>query len=548
MRSRIRFCGWIGLYFLSFFIGVQAETTSRAHITILSTTDLHGHIDPIDYYTNKPANTGLAKVATVVKKARKSDPDLLLLDSGDTIQGTPLVYYHNRKNNAPSDPMMLAMNALRYDAMTLGNHEYNFGLDVLDKARSEAKFPWLSANTYFASTHKTAYSPYLIKEIQGVRVAVLGLTTPGIPVWENPENFKGLEFRDAAAEAKKWVPILREKERADVVVVAMHMGIEEDLATGQRWPTNIPNENAGVAIANTVPGIDVILMGHTHREIPSLYINGILLTQADRWGDCVARADLYLEKKGEPSSWKVIARAARTIPIDEAVAPDPEIIALNEPYHRETQAWLDKVIGDCPADVSAASGYTQDTALLDLIQRVQLDASGADVSLAATFNPRARIAKGPVTVRDIASLYIYENTLVVLDITGAQFKEALEYSARFFRPYEPGKSAAYLVDKRIPGYNFDVAEGVDYEIDLTRRQGERIRNLTFHGKPLDPGQKLKLAVNNYRYNGGGGYTMFKNAPILSKSSEEIRDLIIAWVEKHGVIPTEATNNWKIVTQ
>ncbi|HEY5769384.1 MAG TPA: 5'-nucleotidase C-terminal domain-containing protein, partial [Terrimicrobium sp.] len=189
-----------------------------------------------------------------------------------------------------------------------------------------------------------------------------------------------------------------------------------------------------------------------------------------------------------------------------------------------------------------------DTALLDLIQRVQLDASGADVSLAATFNPKARIAKGPVTVRDISSLYIYENTLVVLEISGSQLKEALEYSARFFRAYEPGKSATELIDRRIPGYNFDAAEGVDYEIDLARPQGDRIQNLTFRGKRLDPSRKLKLAVNNYRHNGGGGYTMLKDAPVLSKSSEEIRELIIAWVEKHRAIPTEATKNWKIVTE
>lgn len=547
MRSKFRVCGWFGLFFLCVLIGLHAETASRAHITVLSTTDLHGHIDPIDYYTNKPENTGLAKVATIVRKARKTDPDLLLLDSGDTIQGTPLVYYHNRKNNAPPDPMMLAMNALRYDAMTIGNHEYNFGLDVLNKAHGEAKFPWLSANTYIAGTHKTAFEPYVIKEIQGVRVGILGLTTPGIPFWENPENFKGLEFRDSTAEAQKWVPILREKEHVDVVIVAMHMGIEEDLATGQLWPTSIANENAAVAIARSVPGIDLVLMGHTHREVPSLYINGVLLTQADKWGDRVARADLYLEKAGEKSSWKVIAKAAQTIEIGASIAPDPEVLALAEPYDRETQTWLSQVLGESPTDVSAASGYTQDTALLDLIHRVQLDASGADVSLAATFNPKAHVAKGPVTVRDISSFYIYENTLVVLEITGSQLKEALEHSARFFGPYAVGKSAADLIDKRIPGYNFDTAEGVDYEIDLTRPSGDRIQHLTFRGKPLDPSQKLKLAINNYRYNGGGGYTMFKNAPVLSKSSEEIRDLIIAWVEKHRTIPANATNNWRIVT-
>ena len=226
---------------LSFALAVNTDANranvARAHITILSTTDMHGRIFPIDYYTNKYDNVGIAKVATLVKEARKNDPDLLLVDSGDTIQGTPLEYFHNKRNNAPPDPMMLAMNALHYDSMAVGNHEYNFGLKVLEKARSEAKFPWLSANTYDTGakgTPTTHYTPYIVKEINGVRIGILGLTTPGIPNWENPENYAGLEFHETVSEAKKWVPILRDKEKVDLVVITMHMGIEEDLRTGKR--------------------------------------------------------------------------------------------------------------------------------------------------------------------------------------------------------------------------------------------------------------------------------------------------------------------------
>src|SRR6266850_1944423 len=216
---------------------------ARVHITIIGTTDLHGNILPIDYYTGKPDARGLAKAATIIKKARQENPNLLLLDSGDTIQGTPLEYYHNKKNNQPPDPMMLIMNTLHYDAMAVGNHEYNFGLQVLEKARSEAQFPWLSANIYNKGTLKTHYRPYLVKEIAGVRIGVLGLTTPGIPNWDNPQNYEGLEFHEPVKEAKKWVPILRGKERVDLVVVAMHMGIEEDLNTGLINPGQVTNEN-----------------------------------------------------------------------------------------------------------------------------------------------------------------------------------------------------------------------------------------------------------------------------------------------------------------
>ena len=546
---------------VQFVVGSQAAP-ARAHVVILSTTDMHGRIFPVDYYTNKYDNVGIAKVATLVKEARKNDPDLLLVDSGDTIQGTPLEYFHNKRNNTPPDPMMLAMNALHYDSMTVGNHEYNFGLQVLNKARGEAQFPWLSANTYDTGTGTTHYKPYIVKEVQGVRIGVLGLTTPGIPNWENKPNYGGLEFHETVSEAQKWVPILREKEKVDVVIIAMHMGIEEDLRTGIPSPSQVPNENAAIAIGRQVEGVDVILMGHTHRDVPSLFINsdyrisrtdpkstisygGVLLTQANRWASHVARVDLYLEKNSG-GRWQVVMKSARTIPVTEKTEIDPEIARLGESYDKETQAWLSRAIGESSEELTANGCRFHDTAIIDLIQRVQLEVGKADVSMAACFNERARIPRGAVTVRDIAGLYEYENTLVTLELTGQQLKDALEHSARYFKEYQPGKSLNDLVDTRIPGYNFDVAQGVSYDIDLTKPPGQRIQNLQFKGQPLSPTQKLRVVTNNYRVNGGGGYDMFKNAPVVYRSSEEVRELIIDWVEKHRTIPTAADNNWRLV--
>lgn len=522
----------------------QSSSPKRLQIVILGTTDLHGNLFPVDYYTNKRDNRGLAKIGTLVKQVRKETPNVVLIDSGDTIQGTPLQYYHNKKNNQPPDPIMLAMNALHYDAMTVGNHEYNFGLTVLEKARGEAKFPWLSANTYNKGTSQTHYQPYIVKNVGGVRVGVLGLTTPGVPTWENVPNYVGLEFHEPLNEAKKWVSVLREQERADVVVVAMHMGLEEDVRTGEINPGQVANENQAIAIARQVPGIDLIFMGHTHREVPSLYINGVLLIQANHWGRHLARADVYLENDG--SKWRIYARSGRTIASDDKVAADQELLKLGEPYDRETQAWLSRAIGESSAELTAADARFRDTAILDLIQRVQLETGKADVSMVASFNPEARIAKGPVTVRDIAGLYVYENTLVVLEVTGQQLKDALEHSAKYFRAYEPGKSAADLVNEKIPAYNFDIAEGVTYELNIAKPIGQRIEKLQFRGKPVDPNQKLRLATNNYRVNGGGGYTMYKGAPVVYRSSQEIREMIIDWVEGHKTIPTEPSNNWRIV--
>lgn len=540
-------------------------SSNRVQIVILGTTDLHGNIFPIDYYTDKPDNRGLAKIATLIKRTRKENPNVLLIDSGDTIQGTPLAYYHNKKNNQPTDPMMLAMNALNYDAMAVGNHEYNFGLKVLEKARSEAKFPWLSANTYNKGTGETHYKPYVIKEVAGVRIGILGLTTPGVPTWENAPNYAGLEFHEPLLEAKKWVPVLRQQERADVVVIAMHMGLEEDLRTGEINPGQVKNENEALAIARRVPGINAIFMGHTHRDVPSLsvtnsstvcidgaqpcncYVVGgtALLTQANYWGRHLARLDLYLDKD-QSGRWQIVAQSARTIPVDDKVIADEDVLKLDEPYNRETQAWLSREIGESSADLTAEEARFRDTAILDLIQRVQMEAGKAQVSMAAVFNPQARIAKGPVTVRNIAGLYVYENTLVVIEVTGQQLKEALEHSAKYFRPYEPGKNPADLIDEKIPAYNFDIAEGVTYELNISKPIGQRIEKLQYQGKPVTPSQKFRLATNNYRVNGGGGYTMYKAAPVVYRSSEEIRELIIDWVERHKTIPTEPTNNWKIV--
>jgi 2',3'-cyclic-nucleotide 2'-phosphodiesterase/3'-nucleotidase len=255
-----------------------------------------------------------------------------------------------------------------------------------------------------------------------------------------------------------------------------------------------------------------------------------------------------LDKDAKDRRWRVAAKSARTIPVTENIRTDPEIAKLVEPYDRETQAWLNAVIGESPEALTADKAEFQDTAILDLVQRVQLDKGHADVSMVANFNRAARIAKGPVTVRDIAGLYIYENTLVVLDVTGQQLKDALEHSAKYFRAYEPNKPVSALVDERIPGYNYDMAEGVTYDLDLTKPIGQRIQNLRYRGRPLAPTDKLKLATNNYRVNGGGGYTMYKGAPVVFRSSEEIREMIIDWVEQHKNIPAQPTNNWRLLPQ
>lgn len=528
---------------LSATFTLDAQPSPRAWITVLSTTDLHGNVLPVDYFADRPDARGLAKIASLVRQARAENPTgTLLIDSGDTIHGTPVVQVHNAENPTLPNPMVLAMNAIGFDAMAIGNHEYSFGRATLEKARQEARFPWLSANTYKTSSGEPAYARYVVKSVSGVRVGVLGLTTPGVPSWEKPSNYAGVEFREPVAEARKWVGVLRRDERVEVVVVAMHMGLEEELATGAAVH-GIPG--VALALARQVPGIDLVAMGHTHRLEPSLIVNGVLLMQAGEWGRHLARADMYLEKD-DAQRWQIVARGARTIPVSDATTVDAEIAALAAPYDRAARAWLNRVIGESAAELDVRDATFRDTAILDLVQHVQLDAGQADVSMAASLNPQARLPKGPVTVRDVSGLYPYENGLVVLEVTGRQLKEALEHSARYFGPYVAGRTPAELVDPRMLAENFEVAEGVSYHIDITRPPGDRIVALHFRGLPLEPTQLLRLATNSYRAGGGGGYWMYKGAREVYRSHERIRELIVAWVTRYREIAAQPSGNWRLV--
>jgi len=521
----------------------QAE---RTHVTVLSTTDISGQVHPIDYFTGEPAEQGLAKVATLIQRSRLIDPELILLDSGDTIQGSPYAYHMAVVEPITPHPIMAAMSFLRYDAMVPGNHEFNFGLETLNRARRSARFPWIAANVCLEGTEDPANAPYIIKQVRGVRVGILGLTTPAIPHWEDPENYAGLSFTDPVMAAHRWVSELRRRSRVDVVIIAMHMGLEEDIISGAPSPGQIPGENAAVRIAREVPGVDLILMGHTHRDVPSIDINGVMLTQAGHRGQFLSRTILMLERTEPTMPWKLIGKTATTHPVTAEVPPDSRVLEITTDSYNAAEAWLDEPVGNLPGTLSAARSRLEDTALMDLIHQVQLEAGDADVSLAASFNPAARLEAGEVTVRDIASLYIYENTLVTVELTGAQLKEALEHSARYFGPARRGLPAEAAIDPAVPGYNFDMAEGIQYVLDLSYPVGERIRSVDFRGRPLRDNQKLRVVTNNYRHNGGGGYEMLVNAPVVKRSNMSMRDLLVEWVRAND-IPMRPNNNWRIET-
>ncbi len=519
---------------LLLFLLAAPAYAEQTTFTVLATTDLHGNLLPIDYVTDQPAARGLAKIATLIRET----PHQLLIDCGDTIQGTPLEYVYQTQvrtgaKTPGADPMMLAMNRLGFDAMAVGNHEFNFGLKNLNQAREAAKFPWLSANTLGGDR---PFAPYIVKTAGGVKVAVIGITTPAVPTWEKPENLGTYRFESPIDAVKRAIAELRAKEHPDLILVAAHAGLGPEE----------PSENIVAELAAAVPEIDTILFGHSHRELEGKTIGKVLVVQPKNWGISLARVDFTMERQ-PGGSWTTARRQSRLIPVKADTAAAADILDLARPYHEAAERYLNTPVATSPAEQSAALGRVEDTALADAVQKVQLFYAKADVSFTAIFNPSVRVPKGPVTVRQIAALYPYDNELYAIEGTGKMVKDALENAARYYLTCSGARCGeGPLTNRQVIGFNYDMAEGVEYEIDLTRPEGDRVRNLRWHGAPLAPEQRLRIAINNYRAAGSAGYGMFAGAKIVWRSGEEIRDLMVRYYRERKALPAEASGNWRVV--
>ncbi len=493
---------------------------------MLETSDVHGRLLPWDYARAKAEDVGLGRIATRIAAIRKESPHVLLLDGGDTIQGTPIEYLQARRPAGRPDAMAAAMSALHYDAMAVGNHEFNYGLAVLRKAERDSSFPWLSANTRNADG-TAAFPEYLIRDVGGVRVGVLGLTTPNIPSWEPEANRPGLSWEDPVVTARRLVPILRREKGCDLVVVLFHSGLEVDPKTNA--PNGSDAENRVVALAKGVQGIDLILTGHTHRKLPLTRVEGVPVIQPGRYGEVLARVDITLERRGE--GYAVRSVTGELLPSDQSIPVDPAIARLAAPYHEEAVAYMEETVVEASAPFPAERARLEDTPLLDLINDVQREATGADLSLTSLLpgGHYQGLPAGPIRVRDLYGLYPYENQLVVVEIDGAKLKAVLERAAEFFGSATWDAERKRLVlapnEKMIP-YNFDALEGASYRIDPTAPPGGRIKDLLFRGRPVRSEDRFTLAVNAYRAQGAGGYAALKGAKVVRVFPTEIRDILI----------------------
>ncbi|MFG3005347.1 bifunctional metallophosphatase/5'-nucleotidase [Streptomyces calvus] len=561
--------------------GRGGKPVKRYALTVMGTTDLHGHVFNWDYfknaeYTDAAGNAqGLARVSTLVNQVReeKGRHNTLLLDAGDTIQGTPLTYYYAKVDpitaeGGPVHPMAQAMNAIGYDAVALGNHEFNYGIETLRRFEEQCDFPLLGANALDARTLKPAFPPYFMKtfRVKGappVKVAVLGLTNPGIAIWDKAYVQGKLTFPGLEEQAAKWVPKLRSMG-ADVVVVSAHSGSSGTSSYGDQLPHV---ENAAANVARQVPGIDAILVGHAHQEIEELRV-----TNEETGRDVVLSEPLcYAERLTLFDIELVFARGRWTVESVKAslrdaatVEDDPAVTKLLSDEHAQVVAYVNQVVGTATDTLTTTEARYKDAPIIDLIAKVQEDvvkaalagteyASLPVLSQASPFSRTARIPAGEVTIRDLSSLYVYDNTLVAKLMTGAQVRAYLEYSAEYFVQTAAGTpvDVAKLTNAgNRPDYNYDYVSGLAYDIDIARPAGSRIQNITFGGAPLDDAQQFVFAVNNYRANGGGAFPHVASAKELWAESTEIRTRIAEWVTAKGVLDPKdfASADWRLTRE
>ncbi len=517
----------------------------RVELTIAATTDVHGRLRAWDYYAGTADPThSLAAAATIVDSARRANPDgVVLVEGGDILQGNPLLYVAAKVRPTPVHPVIAAMNVMRYDAAVLGNHEFNYGVPLLQKAVAQAGFPFVAANVMDAQGHPFV-APMTMVVRRGVRVAIVGGTTPGSMVWDR-DNLKaaGLTVTDIVPAVRARVQEAR-RRGADVVVVLLHSGLSEP-ASYDTVATGLPSENVAGRVPREIDGIDAVVYGHSHRELVDSTINGALVMQPRNWAGSVALGTLTLERRGR--KWTVVSRVGRSVRV-AGHREHPEVLAAAAGTHDATVAWVNSPVGRTAVTWRSDSARVVDMPITDLVNEVMRRTAGADLSATAAFSLEAALDTGAITQAELSRLYPYDNTLRAVRITGAQLRAFLEHSARYYRSVNAsGRAPDGIVDPAVPGYNFDVVSGADYTIDLRQPVGRRITRLQVRGRDVQPTDSFTMAVNNYRQSGGGGFAMLSGAPVVFEREVDIRQLIIDEVTKVGALSPEryAQRNWTL---
>lgn len=543
----------------------MAFANKQVKIRMVETSDVHGNFYPYDFINRHVGSGSLARVHTALKAFRNElgDSNVIVVDNGDILQGQPTAYYYNFIDTASTHVAAEMMDFMGYSLETLGNHDIETGHAVYDRWIQELPFPVLGANIIDTSTGEPFVRPYEILERDGVRIAVLGMITPAIPGWLPETLWKGLRFDDMVSTAEKWVPYIREKENPHVIVGLFHSGRDYTKTTGDVI------ENASLLVAKEVPGFDVILMGHDHSPYLDFVKNNeggevLVANPANNANKLViVDFDVELDDDGNLVSLSV---SGDLLPINE-LEPSEEFMQRFEPQRKAVSDFVNRKVGVFTDTLSTRDAYFGPSAFIDFIHRMQLDISGAQISMAAPLTFNAVIPAGPVSVADMFNLYKYENMLYTMRLSGQEIKDYLEMSYdmwtntmdssedHLLKLRDSGASDMTHTGFMYPSYNFDSAAGIIYTVDVTKPRGEKINIISLaDGSPFKKDESYTVAINSYRGNGGGNLltegagipTEELTSRILSSTDKDLRFYLMKYIEQEGTLSPKPLDQWKFI--
>lgn len=536
-------------------------------LRMLQTSDVHGNFYPYNFITGKPSDGSLARVASAVRdvRSRMGDDAVIVVDNGDILQGQPTVYYYNYVDTVSPHIAARMLDFIGYDAGTIGNHDVETGRKVMDRWAAECSMPVLGANVINTATGEPHFRPYTVINRKGIKIAVLGMITPGIPAWLPEVLWQGLRFDDMEETARKWVPVIMEREHPDVLVGLFHSGQAGNILVNYK-------ENASLEVAQRVPGFDVVLMGHDHRTENKWTVNvdGDSVLVMNPANNAVHLVDVEMTFSVDSLGHVVGKKIDGHISDMDSYEPDSLFMAEFAPQMATIKEYVDTPIGTMTRGITTRDAYFGPSAFVDLIHELQLGITGADVSFVAPLSYDASIPAGEITVSDMFNLYKYENMLYVMDLTGEEIKNYLERSYGLWTQqmksaddhmmlFSDGTRSGDQTHSKLKNasYNFDSTAGIIYEVDVTRPEGEKITILRMaDGRPFDLAQHYKVALNSYRGN-GGGELLTKGAGIphselpsriISATDRDLRHYLTEYIREHGKVNPRPLNQWKFVPE